>query len=490
MHPHDPPIDALIARHEASWRIGYDAFPAVVHAKGLRRGVEVGVAFGGHSGAILEQGGVDKLFGVDAYRHRDNYDDPMNLDQPVFDRLAERVVDRLAPFGDRFELVRDDSQQAGDRFADKSLDFVYLDADHSEQGVWQDLCTWAIKVRPGGVIAGHDYGHADFPGVRRAVDRFFARFGWTVHEAGHNVWWVERERLPITYFTPAYNCAAWIDDAAASILEHNLAPGDEYLIVNDGSTDETADKLSAIAANFAAVRIVTHAANRGGSAARNTAVAEASNPLCFCLDADNLVPPDSVAPLRDHLFRTGVDTTGFQTLRYFSDEQGPDHITGELVYETNLVDFQRAIATTRVPAGSGNYLFTKDAWRRAGGYPEGVGALDAWGFGLRKAATGSTANVLPGSHYHHRRDHASYWTRHEGEGTIDRTALDILRPYLDRLDPRDAAYLETEAGRDRWFSTLNERPLRLRNAASPTIRRSAVQAGLSGLIRRLLQRAA
>jgi len=491
MKQDDLKLDELIRKHEGNWRHGYGAFPTIVHKMGLRRGVEVGVAFGGHSGAILETGGVDKLFGVDRYRHCGGYDDPMNLSQPLFDRLAKRVGDRLSCFGNRFELIREDSEEAGKRFDDHSLDFVYLDADHSEAGVWKDLCTWAIKVREGGIIAGHDYGHPDFAGVKRAVDRFFSRFGWTVNEEGHGVWWVQRQHLPITFFTPCYNCAQWISDTAASIIKTNLKPGDEYILVNDGSTDATAQMLEQISSLHPAIRVIHHETNRGGSAARNTAVAAAKNPLCFCLDSDNIIAPDSARPLRDHLFRTGTDTVGYQTLKYFTDAQGIGHITHELSYEPVITDFARSLRTTRVPGASGNYLYTRESWRRAGGYPEGAGALDAWGFGLRKAATGSTTTVLPGSFYYHRHDHNSYWTRHARQGTINQSALEVLRPFFHLIDPRDVKYLSTSKGQSRWFTELNRRPLRMldphtcEQSCRPVIRQ-----GLMGLFRKIVSRAA
>lgn len=491
MHQDDLKLNELTQKYEGAWQPGYAAFPALVHKLGLRRGVEVGVAFGGHAGAILERGGVDKLFGVDRYRHRGDYDDPMNLAQPLFDRLSKRVVERMSPFGERFELIREDSELAGERFEDDALDFVYLDADHSEQGIWRDLCTWAIKVREGGIIAGHDYGHPDFPGVQRAVDKFFSRFGWAIHEEGHGVWWVERKRLPITYFSPCYNCAPWVKETAASIIEGNLLPGDEYILVNDGSTDGTANMLEEIETMHHAVRVINHEQNKGGSAARNTAVQAANNPLCFCLDSDNIIPRDAVAPLRAHLFRTGTDTVGFQTLKYFTDNAGIDHVTHELQYETVTTDFARSLRTTRVPGASGNYLFTKQAWVRADGYPQGAGALDAWGFGLRKCATGSTMTVLPDSFYYHRHDHNSYWARHAKQGTIDQSALEVLRPFFRLLDPRDVRYLQTTRGQNRWFTELDRRPLRLLpQQATRKTSEPVIKTGLASLLKKIVKRAA
>ncbi len=65
------------------------------------------------------------------------------------------------------------SEQAANLFEDGTLDFVFLDADHGEESVRRDLEAWFPKVKRRGVLGGHDYLNADFPGVRRAADAFF-----------------------------------------------------------------------------------------------------------------------------------------------------------------------------------------------------------------------------------------------------------------------------------------------------------------------------
>ncbi|MEM9346355.1 MAG: glycosyltransferase [Planctomycetota bacterium] len=472
MRNEDQQIDDLIRRYEGAWRSGYEAFPALVYKMGLQRGAEVGVAFGGHAGAILERGGVTQLFGVDSYRHRENYEDPMNLPQPVFDRLAQRVVKRLSPFGHRFELIREDSIAGSQHFEDDSLDFVYLDADHSEAGVMNDLCHWAVKVRTGGIIAGHDYGHRDFPGVKRAVDRYFARFGWRVNELGNGVWWVQRQALPISFFSPCYNCNAWIEQTAKSVLEGNLAPGDEYLLVNDGSTDDTAAKLGALADASPCVRVVHHSTNLGGGAARNTAASNTRNRLLFCLDSDNRLPASLADTFRRHLLCSDAEVLVPQTIRFFRDDQAAEdqpHLT-----ESHTADYPPGRAGfanylghngAHAPASGGNLLFTRDAYDRASGFPNDAGALDAWGFGLRLAGTDAAIDVVPGTFYWHRCGHDSYWTRHRREGTMGLAATELIKPFLHRVHPKDRHYM-LGTGREQWYFERGKRQFRERKAAS------------------------
>ena len=47
--------------------------------------------------------------------------------------------------------------EAVEDFADGSLDFIYIDANHDFRYIAEDLSEWTKKVRPGGIVSGHDY---------------------------------------------------------------------------------------------------------------------------------------------------------------------------------------------------------------------------------------------------------------------------------------------------------------------------------------------
>ena len=55
------------------------------------------------------------------------------------------------------------SVEAASLFENGSFDFVYLDADHSFESVWQDLSVWYPKIRIGGILAGHDFLDGELP---------------------------------------------------------------------------------------------------------------------------------------------------------------------------------------------------------------------------------------------------------------------------------------------------------------------------------------
>ena len=68
-----------------------------------------------------------------------------------------------------YQLLRMTFDDAVDLFDDLSLDFVYVDGEHSYEAVSKDISDWWPKISPGGVLAGHDYND-DNPGSIRAVD--------------------------------------------------------------------------------------------------------------------------------------------------------------------------------------------------------------------------------------------------------------------------------------------------------------------------------
>jgi len=62
--------------------------------------------------------------------------------------------------------------------ADGMLDMVFIDADHNYESVRSDIAAWRPKVKPGGIIAGHDYSgdmYGSFPGVDQAVHEAFGK---------------------------------------------------------------------------------------------------------------------------------------------------------------------------------------------------------------------------------------------------------------------------------------------------------------------------
>jgi len=293
----------------------------------------------------------------------------------------------------------------------------------------------------------------------------------------------------VTFFIPAFNCAKTLRETVASIFAGNLHEGDEVVIVDDASTDGTADLIRQLQQEHASIRSIAHRYNRGGGAARNTAVENATHEYLFCLDSDNILAPSSVPKLREFLAETGADVAAFQCLHYFVDNASA--VTHRWIFKPGRTSLADYLAGTVVPGASGNYLFTRESWVRARGYPEFAGALDAWGFGLREVGTEQKMMVMPDSHYHHRHGHESYWVREARRGKTSLIALQLLIPFLEQLEIRDVNYIMSPKGRLTWFERLDQRPLRLKSGQlgkSGTVEGLAPQStSRPGLARRLLR---
>ena len=103
----------------------------------------------------------------------------------------------------------------------------------------------------------------------------------------------------VSVVIPTYNRSAMVCEAIASVIAQRCA-GFELIVIDDGSTDGTADELDRIArsvnaenANRMEMRVL-RTENRGVAAARNTGVAMASAPLIAFLDSDDLWTPQKL----------------------------------------------------------------------------------------------------------------------------------------------------------------------------------------------------
>lgn len=265
----------------------------------------------------------------------------------------------------------------------------------------------------------------------------------------------------VSFIIPAYNCASTIGDSIESIMNGNIESGDEIIITNDASTDDTLDLLNSLKRMYPVITVLNHCLNKGGGAARNTAAEHANNQILFCLDSDNLLEKGSVQKLKDFMLDTAADIAVFQELHYFSG--GKDKVTHKWIFKEGQTTFADYLSGSVVPGASGNYMFTKKSWQTVKGYPEFAGALDAWGFGLRQVAYGQKMLAMPRSYYYHRYGHESYWVRESKKGMTSLTALQILIPFLDQVNESDINYIMSRRGRYTWFENIDRRPIRVRS---------------------------
>lgn len=91
----------------------------------------------------------------------------------IFNEAFQEAWQETHKYGDRAVMYKEESAVAAMHFPVCYFDFVFIDSDHSYEGVKKAIAEWAGKVRYGGILGFHDYGHPEQGEVKRAVDEAF-----------------------------------------------------------------------------------------------------------------------------------------------------------------------------------------------------------------------------------------------------------------------------------------------------------------------------
>jgi glycosyltransferase involved in cell wall biosynthesis len=123
--------------------------------------------------------------------------------------------------------------------------------------------------------------------------------------------------LSVSALIPAHNRDRYIGEAIESVLAQKR-PVDQIVVIDDGSTDETAR----IAASFPSVQVIRLSASRGTAGARNAAIAAATSDTLAWLDSDDVWLPDHTATCVALLERHPSAIVAFANAEYFGDREG------------------------------------------------------------------------------------------------------------------------------------------------------------------------
>jgi glycosyltransferase involved in cell wall biosynthesis len=194
----------------------------------------------------------------------------------------------------------------------------------------------------------------------------------------------------VSVVVPAYNRAATLRRALDSALGQSVQDI-ELLVINDGSTDETAAVAAAV--GDPRVRILRHAVNRGAAAARNTGIRAAGAPFIAFLDSDDAWLPGKLAAqlaaLRAAPREQMVSCHG---VRIHLLDHGVSR-------DQPLLDspdwFARLLRDCDLSPGA-TLLARREAFDRVGLLDETLPRFEDWDWLLRYAAAGGTICALRG----------------------------------------------------------------------------------------------
>lgn len=264
----------------------------------------------------------------------------------------------------------------------------------------------------------------------------------------------------ISFVIPAYNAGATIDEAVHSILNNNLEFGDEIIIVNDASTDNTLERVLVFKNRYPFIKIVNNLHNKGCPASRNIGVKISNNHLIFNLDADDVLKPFSVVNLKNQIVNHNADAAAFGEIHYF--RKNINSIETKWICKPGIMTLADYLAGVIVPGG--NFLYKKSVWKRVEGYWEwGKGIHEFWGFALKIIASGFIYSVVPKTNYYHRLSNDSlYWRESKNANYAADIATKMMLTYKDLILEDDIKYVQSSEGRS-WLSKLNTRPIRVKS---------------------------
>jgi hypothetical protein len=140
---------------------------------GFTRGAEIGVAEGIYSKVLCTHIPNLHLLAVDlwdTYDRGDEWHKARMKNRDEQERCLALAHAKLDAYGATF--IRKPSVEGARDIADDSLDFVYIDGNHSFDYVMQDMIVWSPKVRVDGIVALHDYYRFRGAGVVDAVNAY------------------------------------------------------------------------------------------------------------------------------------------------------------------------------------------------------------------------------------------------------------------------------------------------------------------------------
>ena len=123
-----------------------------------RQVAEIGVYRGRFAARMLADcPAIETYYMVDPWRNLEDWNKPANTSDDEFERIFREAMERTGKHEDKRVVLRGTTTEVIDHVPDSSVDFAYIDGDHTLRGITIDLIRVFPKVRPGGWIGGDDF---------------------------------------------------------------------------------------------------------------------------------------------------------------------------------------------------------------------------------------------------------------------------------------------------------------------------------------------
>lgn len=196
--------------------------------------------------------------------------------------------------------------------------------------------------------------------------------------------------MRVTVITPAYNVGPWIGGAIDSVLAQTESRF-EYVVVDDGSTDDTAQVVRSRAERDGRVRLIS-VRNGGSGTARNVALQQSSAPFVAFLDGDDRWHPEFLSHL-------------LATLHSSAPQVGIVYCHTRVMLESGQVvalrwqpagecDLDRLLVQNNPPHNGSSLLIRRSCFDEVGLFDPGLASAVDFEMWLRIASGSSTPLML------------------------------------------------------------------------------------------------
>jgi hypothetical protein len=157
--------------------------------KGELVGVEVGVCLA-HTTEAFAKGikNLKKLYAVDNYPTFVDWDGS-DWNQDRQDLMKKAAQEKMLAHKDKVEFLHISSEEFVKTIEDESLDFIFIDGDHSFEAALKDFQNYYPKVKKGGIFGGHDI---QLDSVRNALTYFLKEKSNEVIGVTNSAWYLRK----------------------------------------------------------------------------------------------------------------------------------------------------------------------------------------------------------------------------------------------------------------------------------------------------------
>ena len=169
------------------WDVLHELLSDKEHKIGAEIGVQIGLTAKNILGLLPS---IEKYYAIDPWLDYAEYHEGFRakkltrVPQKQMDHSFDVFTRDTKQYKDIIVLLKMFSSEAVKYIEDGSLDFLFIDGNHSYESVKEDIKLYLPKVKKGGLISGHDYG-LQLSGVKEAVQESFLEF----NTGSNRMWW-------------------------------------------------------------------------------------------------------------------------------------------------------------------------------------------------------------------------------------------------------------------------------------------------------------